>query len=474
MIKRPTILIPFNRGHLVRLLLYSGVVERLANLGCQIVILTPSRSRTGLEQIISHANITFDRLPMPGAYIARHWERIYRYYFQTILPTASSETRLEWIKENDPRRYRILTQLGSRRLMQFRRFWIGFRHTLLPGQLYRPVFAKHQPDLVVTGTAGLNLEEYYLLRYARQHGTRSLCTLQSWDLLTTKGDVFERPDIMLVWNDENVRETIHLFGYAPEAVRALGVPHFDLYFKPETFVNRDDWLAQHGLVPDRKVLLVTPGAMHIHQNLPDVIDALVDGMNQSRFSSPVQVLIRPHPSVYLTNTPGHGKEADLVHYESLHPLIKGYRPVRSKADLYDNSDISEMHVLANSLYHADVMVDFYGTVSVEAAFVDTPVVYADVKSSFKADSGDYTILPTAVDYQNYAHLKNVLRIGGARTARNREELYRLINQYLEDNTLDRDGRRHVARAFCAELDGCSAERMAMAIYQYALGNWPNS
>lgn len=471
MTKQPTILIPLNRGHFVRLMLYSGVIEKLADMGCHVVVLTPKHRGGELQLGFVHPNIVFDDLPLPGERLASRWNRVYRYLFQTMLQTSSSEARLEWMRHEDPRRYRIVSSLQPAWQARLRSFWIGLRRMLFPAKRYRPLFEKYRPDLVVVGTAGLNLGEYYLLRCAQSTRVRSLCALQSWDLFTTKGDLLERPEKMLVWNDANVQEAIRYFGYAPDDVRALGVPHFDVYFEPRTYVSREQWAAQYGFDPNLPVLLVTSAALHIHKNLPEVIQALADGMHNNRFVRPLQILIRPHPSVYLGYVPGHGTEADLQYFESLHPRIKGNRPQQGPDQLYDNSAQSEMRVLANNLFHASVVIDFYGTVSVEAMLVDTPVVYADVTASFAAITEQTTIVLGGINYSKYTHLKTVFDLKGARVAHNRGELYHLINQALTNPELDCEGRRRVAEAFCTSLDGRATHRVATAICQYAQGRW---
>lgn len=451
-------------------MLYSGVIEHLAEMGTRVVILVPKGKFASLSRIVTHKNVVFEDLPLFRARIAQRWNRVYFYLFQTMLPTSSSQARLEWIKLTDIRRYQIITKLGERRLKWLRKMWLSIRRVLFPPNLYAPIFQRFCPDLVVVGTAGLNLEEYYLLRFANLHNIRSLCALQSWDLLTTKGDILERPDKLLVWNEENVRETIDLFGYDANSVRALGVPHFDLYFRSQTYAARDDWLLQQGLDPQRHLIFITPAASHIHKNLTEVVYALVDGINQDRFVRPIQVLIRPHPSVYHGFVSGIGTETDLQHYESLCPYVKGNRPSIAPDRLSDNMDPDEMFVLANCLQHASIVIDFYGTVGIEAAIVDTPVIYADTRASFYPSNSKTKAI--GIDYTKYTHLRAVFKLGGARTAFNQQELYSLINNYLENPDLDQEGRKRVAAAFCGTLDGHAAERIAYTIHKYAQGHWP--
>lgn len=469
---RPRIMIPISRDHMCRLMVYSGVIEQLASLDASIIVLTPGGNDSPLRESLKCDHVVIDDLRLPRERLGFYWYRIYRYLFLTLIPTHASQAQAKAIKTRQPFRYWLIVTI-PRPVMRFlERLWVAVRRAMLPVQLYASVFKKHDPDLVVVGSMGRYLEDYYLLRYARCHGIRSVCTIQSWDRLTTKEFELERPQRFTVWNPANRQTLVETYGYREHDVAIVGVPQFDFYLKSTNLIPRDTWLAQYGLDPNRELLFVTAQGGHVHRNLHEVVEALAEGIANGRFIKPVQVLVRPHPAVYFGDTPGQGTEGDLREYERLSPYVKGNRPQRSKALIATDTAADEHLVLANNLYHSAMLIDFYGTPAVEACVADRPVVYADPRSSFVATEKRDERVHSGIDYSRYEHLQYIFGMNGTRTARSREELYALINRYLEDPTLESEGRRAIAEAFCHKLDGRSAERMARALYDYARGIWP--
>lgn len=467
-VRQPRIVIPIQQGHMSRLLVQSGVIHRLVEAGAQVIILTKQGETGALD--VPDQGIKYDKLMLYRHRLNTGWYRVFEYLFQTLLPTSSSHAREAWISQTDRIRYnviRLFKLLGAHR---FARLWIAVRHLLLPSQLTDAFWQKHQPDLVVTGTLGKLIDEYYLLRGAQRHRTRSLCTMISWDKLTTREWVLERPDMMTVWNAYNIEEAIAYHGFKPEAVRATGIPQFDLYNDPGRFASRTQFCELMGLDPKRKILFVTPQPGHVSMNVTTTVELLATMMHSGVFSKPVQILVRPHPSVYSGDIHGQGTEADLIYYESLHSNIKANRPnIAKTAGVWADTKTSEMQVLGAALYHADVVIDFYGTVSIEAAMLDTPVVYVDSYAFEKSNAEGDSI--KRINYAEYVHLTHAIELGAGRVVHNESQMLDTVNLFLQNPSLDCERRRHVTEKLCYANDGASAQRLANAIMDAAMGRW---
>jgi len=421
-------------------------------------------------------NVTIQDLPLPGLRFSNRWNRLFFYLYQTSICTGSSQARLEVIRAQQPLRYALMTKSPPALLKRLRDILISVRHIVLDANRYASVFSENQPDLVLAGTLGRNLEDYYLIRYARLNSIRNIGTIQSWDTLTTKEYGFEKPERLTVWNPRNRSEAVRLFQYRETDVAVVGVPHFDIYIhrkKSTGGLSRAQWLTRYNFQEQREVLLVTGQGGHVHQNLTEVVKALADGISSNSFVKPVQVLVRPHPAVYFGVVPGQGTEEDLKLFEAMSPFIKANRPVRSTVPIMVDTHASEHETLAEHLFHCAMLVDFYGTLAIEACVMDRPVVFADVKSSFAA-MVEKEAVSRQIDYKKYDHLNYIFELRGTRIAHNRDQLYESINLYLQDPAHDRDGRQAIAKAFCHKLDGRSAERMAQVLYDYARGIWSPS
>ena len=74
-------------------------------------------------------------------------------------------------------------------------------------------------------------------------------------------------------------------------------------------------------------------------------------------------------------------------------------------------------------------------------------------------------IKSAQRYYQFTHYVNVTRHGAVRVAGRPEELVEYVGRYLDDPSLDREGRRRVVLEQCPFLDGRSAERVANYVVQ---------
>ena len=63
-------------------------------------------------------------------------------------------------------------------------------------------------------------------------------------------------------------------------------------------------------------------------------------------------------------------------------------------------------------------------------------------------------------YYRFTHYRNITRHDSVRVAEQPAQLVEWVGRYLEDPSLDREGRRAVVKEQCQFLDGRSAERVA--------------
>jgi len=253
----PTILIPLLWGPVARLLLRSRVASYLVEMGARIVIASPVPNLTPLKEEFERPGIVVEPLAIPRERLSQLFFRMHSYFFKTMLLTPTSAVREEQMRISDPRRYTIVRLLKGRPLNMLFRLWRRVSQLVLENNRNRWLFEKYHPDLVVVSTLGRSMENFLLLRQAKRLGVRTLSAVQSWDTLTTKEYVYERPDKVVVWNEQNRDEACTLHNFAPEDVYVAGAPHFDLYFQPWSLPSRAEHLASLGLDPERQLLFVT-------------------------------------------------------------------------------------------------------------------------------------------------------------------------------------------------------------------------
>ena len=115
---------------------------------------------------------------------------------------------------------------------------------------------------------------------------------------------------------------------------------------------------------------------------------------------------------------------------------------------------SQRH-LANTMAHSDVVVQVASTIAIEAAIFDTPVV----NISFDGETPT-PFVRSALRYTQFTHFANILKRGAVRDARTPDAMVTHIADYLDNPSLDREGRRQVVLDQCQFLDGRAADRVA--------------
>ena len=127
--------------------------------------------------------------------------------------------------------------------------------------------------------------------------------------------------------------------------------------------------------------------------------------------------------------------------------------------------------LADTMRHSDVVVNVASTIAIEASIFDTPVVNV----SFDGETAS-EFARSARRYYQFTHYVNITRHGAARVAATPDEMLAHIGRYLDNPSLDAEGRRRVVAEQCQFTDGRSGERVGEAVVAELAGvrghAWP--
>jgi hypothetical protein len=325
-------------------------------------------------------------------------------------------------------------------------FRAGDRLTL--GDRYRDLFRRERPDLLLTPTTGIYFAEGPLMGRADAEGVPILAVDLSWDHFTTKTAPLRRVAGLAVWNEAMKRQAVEIHRYRPRQVCVAGVPQFDLYADPATYVPREQFLRAIGADPARKLITLTtiPPVLYRFHDL--VIDELLGAIRSGRFRGPAQLLVRVHP------------RDDLATYERFRgkPDVIVEKPFRetmvAEGSNVDPSSADRRH-LANTLQHSDVVVNVHSTIAIEAAIVDTPVVNIAFDGQEPRD-----FLDSARRYYRYTHYRPLVDCHAVRVAETPAQMIDLVREYLAHPERDREGRRQAVVEQCAGADGRASQRVA--------------
>ena len=336
------------------------------------------------------------------------------------------------LRTNTPERLEKLLQTLDR-----------WKQTVTP-PLATEYFERYKPDLVFYAT--LYTSSYCIEGGAQQHGIKTAAFVTSWDNPTSKGPFHVRPDRIIVWNELLREEVIQYHGYRPEQIYISGVPQFDIYTQRDRFLSREAFFKKLGLDPARKLITYTTGTQGTAPLDHEVVEQLYHSMRKGKLRHPCQLLVRLHPKDVAER------------YQHLHdkPDLVFQSPGRhgTTSDSW-NPTREDMFGLAELMHYSDVVVNVASTITIDAACFDTPVVNI-------AYDG-YTSKPYPIStlrYYDFEHYRRIVEAGGVRIARSNEETIRHIQSYLDDPTLETEGRRKIREQQCWKLDGQSGRRIA--------------
>jgi hypothetical protein len=446
------------RTSVFRLLRESPLVGRL-------VILSPLVREQSFRDEFSAPKVIFEELePHEPGFLERRIIRILQEKYVKTMPTESMRIRVARERQlEDGRETRYLDRggLGAPKTRAVRAALAGV--TRLPlslpflfkvldaatlGDRYTALFERERPSLVLTPTTGIYFAEGPLMGRADAAGVPILAIDLSWDHFTTKTAPLRRVAGLAVWNETMKRQAIEIHGYRPEQVCVAGVPQFDIYADPASFLSREAFFQRIGADPTKKLVTLTtiPPVLYTYHDV--VIDELLAAMRGGKLGEPAQLLVRVHPRDDITRYERFMQAPDVIVEKPFKQTIV------AEGSNVDPSRDNRLH-LANTLKHSDVIVNVASTIAIEAAILDTPVV------NIAFDGHDTKpFLDSARRFYQYTHYKPLVDIGAVRVARTPTVLVDEVAASLADPARDRDGRARSASELCYQVDGRAAERVA--------------
>jgi CDP-Glycerol:Poly(glycerophosphate) glycerophosphotransferase len=436
-------------------ILRTGLVKRVldADPAHEIVVVSPLSKDPAFVREFSQARVRFEDLPphRPHGVEARLMALVQASYLDSGVTESVRIRKQEAIAKKTIRWIRAKRLIASAVAPSMVRK--ETRYTVVDRVVSHPhaeeLFDRYRPVLLVTSNPGLIFSEIPLLRTAVRRGVRSIAVDPSWDNFTNKLLPVRRVDRLIVWNDLMKQQAIDLHGYRPDQIEVAGVPQWDLYFRPGTTTTRDAFLARVGADPSRKTITLTTTPRELYPHHDHVLRVLVRAMQAGAWRHDTQILVRLHPR----------DDADA--YEEFRgvPGVIIEKPFRSTVRAGDglavDITVENQRHLADTMLHSDVVINVASTIAIEAAIFDTPVV----NISFDGETpAEWT--KSARRYYRFTHYVNITRRGAVRVAEEPQQLVEQVGAYLDDPSLDREGRREVAREQCRFFDGRSAERVA--------------
>ncbi|MGE0444154.1 MAG: hypothetical protein AB7P99_02925 [Vicinamibacterales bacterium] len=274
----------------------------------------------------------------------------------------------------------------------------------------------HAPDvLLLTGLTFSRSRQLDHLKSARALGIPVGACIASWDHLSSKALVHIAPDMVIVWNDVQVREAVDLHGLPAERLVATGAQCYDAWFGRTPDRSREEFCRAMGLRADRPFVLYVCSALTPSPEPPEpeFIKQWIATLRREPALRDVGVLVRPHPERL--------REWNDVTLDGLEQVaFYGSNPIDAdaKRDYFD------------SLYYSSAVVGIVTSSFLEACIVGRPILTV--------------LVPEYRSHQEeMAHFQYLLTVDGGilQTAATLEEHARQLNAAIAQQGRDERNRR---------------------------------
>ena len=329
---------------------------------------------------------------------------------------------------------------------------------------HKDLFKKYSPDLVVvTALCGFKYNEL-LAREAKKYGVPVCCVVLSWDNTSGMGMPGYDPDYIIAWTENMRKELIELNDIDDKKIFVGGVAHFDPYYHNNNTLSKENLFAKLGLDPNKKIIFYATKSPKRFPWGPELVADLAKAINNGDINVNSQILVRIHPLHYRSSNGKLIFQNILDEYDrvaSKYPSVVLNIPatVSKKMD-FDLSD-SETKLVSSILKHSDIMLNMFSTMVIEAAIFDLPAVNVCIRDKCKADFGR-SRQDIMVDYVQ-THNQRVIQTGGVKTVFTSEELYMALNKYLDNPTIDANGRKRIVENEAGPFRGNAGEMIGSHI-----------
>ncbi|MDB5189501.1 MAG: hypothetical protein JWL82_458 [Parcubacteria group bacterium] len=444
-------------GDTEKVILRSGVFDRLKDSGNRIVLLIRGADRLAYyKEGFEEGNVVVELLPPAMTKLEMVW---YHVGWNT-LPTHSTYIRryTKYRKHKNFIRYALECILG---FLGNARAWRELLRTVYrysPDSYCSDYFTKYQPDLVFAPNM-FSPEDLRMLRAARRRGVATIATAKSWDVLTTKAFTRVKADRLLVFNEFNREEAIRLGDYAPTRVTVTGFPQFDVYARQDWRISKEAFCKQFAIDPTRALVLVAVPGDWKTPYTKEILAELDRRIEAGKFVKPVHVLARLHPKYADSSEGEHYKHVTMdrpgTHFNEKREFSVDMGIANTYQFTFAPKDIAH---LANSILHSEVIVNTESTLTLDGAALDKPTILIGYDGNQTLAHWD----SVARIYER-DHYQHVIDTHAAPLVQSHDELEAMINNFLGDPDYLRAERDTLKTNLLYKVDGKSAERTATAV-----------
>lgn len=366
----------------------------------------------------------------------------------------------------------------SRAAGRFAGFWLAGRTGL--AQRWRVKFAealrnhpiaeryrqrlRQEGAEVVASFSPEGFREIALIEAANSLDIPTVVMIRSRDNLASKIPFLPFADAYLVWSDVLRNYLLTMYPeVSAHQVHVTGAPQFDRHVSLSHRIGREEFFSLMRLHPARPLVVYSMGVPGVAAHEIEIAQHLADAAHAGKFVRGAQLLVRGHPRMF-------GSDSTLLRRE--YPEARSYpAPTTAAFGGAEHEANVVRHILEDEPIHLsllayqDVQVNVCGTMTIDSAIFDKPTVnvHYDVVQG----------LPSGVSVRRFykrSDTKQMMSYGASRLAHDPDECIALVNRYLDNPSLDADGRARARREDCGPLDGAAGRRAARILHELHRGS----
>lgn len=275
-------------------------------------------------------------------------------------------------------------------------------------------------DLVVTSTPAQKMMDIPIVLEANKIGITTVSPVYSWDNLTAKGPFAFNVEHLIVWNKVLENEATFYHAYKPSNIHVTGVPIYDEYSNI-TFDDRNVFLRELGFKYQLPVITIaTIPRVYYGDGHIKLVEILIDAVEKKELR-PINILVRPHPMDDTDYSLLQNNDCVVVDNYGSKPdsSLKEWKPANNN-----------MAHLGKTMKYSDVVLNLASTITIDAAWFDTPIINVAIDFDDAAYSG------TVKRFYNYTHYKEVVTCNASVIADNKDQLLFNLNVYLDQPDKD--------------------------------------
>jgi hypothetical protein len=330
---------------------------------------------------------------------------------------------------------------------------------------HKKYFIEYKPDLVIVSALSSITYNENFAREAKSFGVEVCSIMGSWDYAVGLGNPGFSPDYISAWNQDMKNDLVTLNDIPEKKITINGIPYWDSRYNKKEIIDKEEFYKFFGLDPAKKIIL---NATHPPKRFPwgpEFISNLVDAINENKVHHDCQIIIRIHPTHFHEKGDFGLNQKIIDKYNNLENdnriVILNAPNTKGNRDDYSFGD--EENIMMNSLLkYSDVMVTMFSTMQIEAALFDLPVVNYGIREIADADYQKTRLDPESL--LKMPHISRVMQTNGVRTATTFDQLYSHINDYLDNPTLDVEGRKKIEENFVGDFKGSGSKATANYIH----------